>query len=64
MAIKPNAKSAKDRLVTVCDKCLQASCWQAKFFCDNAETAGTIDLPVSRLRELDLEHESYWGTGQ
>lgn len=49
-----------DLLITVCDACLQASCWQAKFFCGKAHSAGTVDLPVRRLRELNLEHASYW----
>jgi hypothetical protein len=47
-------------LITVCDNCLQATCWQGKFYCDKYQTAGTIDLPVRRLRELRLEHPSYW----
>jgi hypothetical protein len=49
-----------DRLVTVCDNCLQASCWKSIFMCDEARTAGTVDLPVRRLRELAHEHPDYW----
>jgi len=48
------------RLVTVCSKCLQASCWQGIFMCGEARYAGTTDLPVSDLKELGREHPSYW----
>ena len=47
-------------LVTVCDSCLQASCWQGEFYCDNYKTAGTVELPVKRLREMHLESPDYW----
>lgn len=46
--------------VTVCDKCLQASCWQGIFMCDEARTAGTVVKTVGELRELNLENEDYW----
>ena len=49
-----------DRKVTVCSKCLQASCWQGKFFCDDYQTAGTVDMSVHDLKKLNLEHPSYW----
>lgn len=49
-----------DERITVCDKCLQASCWQGSFMCDDARTAGTVVKTVSELRKLNLEHESYW----
>ena len=48
------------RLVTVCDSCLQASCWQGVFMCDNAQTAGTVEKTVAELTELALEHPDYW----
>lgn len=57
---KPTSDLPANLLITVCDACLQASCWQAKFFCDKAQSAGTVDLPVMRLLELNLEHPSYW----
>lgn len=47
-------------MVTVCDKCLMASCWHGIFMCDKAQTAGTVNKPVSELRKLKLEHPSYW----
>lgn len=49
-----------NRGVTVCDRCLQASCWQGIFMCEDSETAGTVDLPRSTLRMLDRENEDYW----
>lgn len=49
-----------ERLVTVCDKCLQASCWQGLFYCDDYVTAGTVDKTVAELKKLNLEHPSYW----
>jgi hypothetical protein len=50
------------RPVTVCDACRCASCWQAKFFCDNAKMAGTVDLPLGTLMQERRENESYWFT--
>jgi acyl-coenzyme A thioesterase PaaI-like protein len=47
-------------LITVCDACLQASCWQGIFYCQEFKTAGTIDLSVNRLRKLKREHPCYW----
>ena len=49
-----------DRMVTVCDKCLQASCWHGIFMCDEARYAGTVEKPVSELRRLKREHPSYY----
>ncbi len=49
-------------LITVCDKCLQASCWQGIFLCDRAINAGVVQITVADLRTLDREHESYWKT--
>jgi hypothetical protein len=48
------------RKVTVCDKCLQASCWHGVFMCDEAYGAGTVDKTVAELRELNREHPCYW----
>ena len=47
-------------LIRVCDNCKQASCWLGQYMCDNADYAGTIDLPVKELRKLNLEDESFW----
>jgi hypothetical protein len=49
-----------DTRVTVCDNCLQASCWHGEFMCDEARGAGTIVKTVAELRKLKLENESYW----
>lgn len=49
--------------ITVCDKCHQASCWQAIFFCSDNRNAGTIRLTKEQLRAINTgEHESYWIT--
>jgi len=49
--------------VTVCDRCLQASCWQGEFMCDEARYAGTTTKTVAELRKLNLEHPDYWTKG-
>jgi epoxyqueuosine reductase QueG len=49
-----------ERTVTVCDACLQASCWQGHFYCDEYRTAGTKELTISELKKLGREHSSYW----
>ncbi len=46
--------------VTVCDQCLQASCWQGIFYCYDYKTAGTVEKTLDELKALDLEHPSYW----
>ena len=46
--------------ITVCDKCLQASCWQGAFMCDEAQFAGTIEKTIEELKELNLESSDYW----
>jgi hypothetical protein len=48
------------RKVTVCDSCLQASCWQGAFYCDRYMESGTVDLPLWALETLALEAPSYW----
>lgn len=47
-----------DYPVTVCDACLQASCWHGEFMCERSRGAGTTVLMASQLRALDLEHPS------
>ena len=54
------AKNDPKRLVTVCDQCLQDSCWHGEFMCDAARTAGTTEKSVEELVNLDREHPSYW----
>lgn len=50
----------ENKLVTVCDHCQRASCWQGYFMCEDFKTAGTYNIPVSKLIELDLESSEYW----
>ncbi len=51
-------------LITVCDKCLQASCWQGIFMCDEAQMAGIVQKTREELRKLNREHPSYWKTDE
>lgn len=53
-----------ERIITVCDYCLQASCWQGEFLCDYAKSAGTRRMSESRLRELSRESPDYWLTDE
>lgn len=50
----------ESKTVTVCDKCLQASCWQGVFMCEEAREAGTVEKTVEELSKLGLEHSHYW----
>ena len=54
------AERDAERLVTVCDACLQASCWQGEFMCQEAQGAGTVQKSVAELRLLNREHPDYW----
>ena len=46
------------RRVTVCAACLRASCWHGEFMCDEARSAGTVEIFAPTLRKLSLEHPS------
>lgn len=46
--------------VTVCSRCKCASCWHGIHMCQKSSGAGTEDIPLSRLRAMSLENESYW----
>lgn len=46
--------------VTVCDKCLQASCWQGIFYCDDYKFAGITHKTRKELVKLNLESSDYW----
>lgn len=51
----------ENKMITVCDTCLRACCWQGAFMCDGARYAGTVDKTVKQLRaERAGEHEDYW----
>jgi hypothetical protein len=49
-----------EQTITVCAACLQASCWQGRFMCQDARTAGTVQETRAELEALDLEHPDYW----
>ena len=49
-----------DCMITVCAECLQASCWQGAFMCDDFMEAGTTEKSVKELKELNFEHSDYW----
>ena len=46
--------------ITVCSSCLQASCWQGEFYCDEYKTAGTVTRTVRDLLALGRESPDYW----
>jgi hypothetical protein len=43
-------------LITVCDKCFRASCWQGKSMCQESQTAGTVQKTRTELNSC------YWKT--
>jgi hypothetical protein len=58
------AEKVAKKTITVCDKCLCASCWQGIFYCQHAwdKDAGTVEKTIEELRELGLESPDYWET--
>lgn len=52
--------SLNDTLITVCDQCLRACCWQGYFMCDKSKSAGTIQKTIGELKTLGLENPHYW----
>jgi len=54
------AGKRRERLITVCDACLRASCWHMVFPCEDYRTAGTAQKTTRELRKLNLEHPSYY----
>lgn len=48
--------------ITVCDKCLRASCWQNRHMCkESRRTMRTsVEKTIEELTKLYLEHHSYW----
>lgn len=48
--------------ITVCDKCLTASCWLGVYMCWESRNAGTTKKSVKELRMLKKEHSSWWMT--
>ena len=51
-------------LITVCNACYTAACWQGVFMCQHARNAGTIQKPRHELEKLALEHPSYLKTDE
>lgn len=53
-----------DDLITVCDQCLRASCWQDFFLCDANwnDRPGTKQMRRDELVRLGREHPSYLKT--
>jgi hypothetical protein len=51
-----------DDLITVCAACLQASCWQGIFMCQQSQNANIIQKTRRELKALGREHPSYWKT--
>ena len=47
-------------LITVCDSCLRASCFQGIHVCQNWRSAGITQKTVKELRELNRESPEYW----
>lgn len=56
----PRGNPPRERMIYVCDNCLQASCWAGEFMCDSARSAGLFRARISDLRRMALEHRSYW----
>ncbi len=48
-----------NELITVCDKCLMASCWAGNFMCDDAKYTGVTERTRCELLKLKLEHPEY-----
>lgn len=55
-----NETTENRETITVCDKCLCASCWQGIFMCQLSRNAGTLEKTRTELEALGLEHPSYW----
>lgn len=53
-----------ERLVTVCSECLTAACWRGIFLCEKSRGAGTLRLPVHRLKAMGREHSDYYAADQ
>lgn len=66
MSDKPHVKRIRSIKVTVCDKCFRACCWQGIFLCDEAYSAGTVNMTIGELLQIKdcdgetPEHPSYY----
>lgn len=57
----PGCVKHEKATITVCDKCLQASCWQGIFMCQESTNAGVTEKTRDELLALNLENPCYWG---
>lgn len=48
-------KAMNHETITVCDNCLQESCWNGVLYCDQYKTAGTIQKEIA---DDEREHGS------
>lgn len=64
MAMGYNEAISDSKKITVCDKCLMASCYKGIFMCDESRSAGTVEKTVKKLKELMLENSCYWEANQ
>lgn len=55
---------SEKRLITVCDHCLTAACWQGIFMCQKAQNAGIIQKTEDELARLNREDSCYWKTDE
>ena len=49
-----------NKVITVCNACLCATCWHGLFLCNESRNAGTVEKKVRDLKKLNLEHPKYW----
>lgn len=56
----PPGPEIPEGTVTVCDKCLQASCWNGEFMCQESRDAGVVEKTIPELMVLGLEHPDNW----
>lgn len=63
-------KAWATELITVCDSCYHASCWQGIFYCDEYKTAGTTERTRKELKKIaeqgicTAENSDYWSSEQ
>ena len=50
----------REPTIAVCSACLQASCWNGVFYCDEYKSAAYVEKTVDELRALNLEHPDHW----
>jgi hypothetical protein len=53
-----------DDLITVCAACLQASCWQGIFMCQQSQSADVVQKTRAALKALGRENPCYWMTDE